>query len=53
MTQIAVTAFANIKAMIAAGGGDEAAQNAALDRTHALYQEAIAREQAIADGSRL
>jgi hypothetical protein len=47
MTQIAVTAIGNIKSMIAASGQDKAAQDAALARTHALYDTAIAHEEQV------
>ena len=41
-----------LKAMLAAAGATEAEQDAALDRTHVMYQSAIAHEQAIIDGVR-
>lgn len=50
MTSLVFASVEKLKAMLAASGATEAEQNAALDRTHALYQIAIAHEQAIIDG---
>ncbi|MEO8680388.1 MAG: hypothetical protein ABI665_15155 [Vicinamibacterales bacterium] len=49
MTQLVVAGIGSVQAMIAASGASAAEQQAALDRTHALYQAAIAHEQAIVD----
>ena len=52
MTSFVIDSFDHVKAAIAAGGGTPDEQNAALDRTHALYQTAIAHEQAIIDAAK-
>lgn len=50
MAQVVATGIESVKAMIAASGQTDAEKNAALDRTLALYDEAIAHEQRLAAG---
>jgi hypothetical protein len=52
MTKLVETTVGSLKGMLAAAGATEAEQNAALDRTHAMYEIAIAHEQALIDGGR-
>lgn len=52
MAKVVETGIGNLRAMLAAAGATEAEQDAALDRTHVMYQSAIAHEQAIIDGVR-